>query len=530
MAENFTPVSISTFVNDTSAVVAVNNNFTAIANVLNDVLSRSGVTPNQMGSTLDMNSNQIINLPFPATPNSPARLSDITPNQTITSLILSGNNTYTGSNNFQAVTINGPLVSNYSGTSNDFQGPIALNVSTGTGYGIQINQTSSGNTANTVNLNGITVNDTVNDGSGGTAFINALGITHTYGSSAAQGARQSLSIFSQLNAPTNAGNTNRTYVGLSSTVQAASGDGGTGTGSGNSFGLFTAGQFTTQANASATNLFSMCAANFNSSALSGSSMYAKALIQLASAPSDAVAGASINAMAWLFNQGSAVKWNNAILLDNGGGLGSWPISSNGTIFLTAGGGSAALGIDFRNTSFSVASFASNSFFVSPNGTVNSGAVGGSSGVYNLIGSTSGTVSFSVPAVATFAAINAPLTLGLNGGLNGFLVLNGSSSGNVQLIPTSTGSSLTITQPTQIGSNGGANGSLTIAGSSSGSVVLSTPTTSSGLLQFASAGSFSANGAVATALTSVGPTGSHTTVQTWLTIVDNGGVTRYIPCF
>ena len=52
----------------------------------------------------------------------------------------------------------------------------------------------------------------------------------------------------------------------------------------------------------------------------------------------------------------------------------------------------------------------------------------------------------------------------------------------------------------------------------------------GLIKFGSAGSFSANNTVATVLGSVGPTGSHTTVQTWLTIVDSGGTTRYIPCF
>lgn len=50
------------------------------------------------------------------------------------------------------------------------------------------------------------------------------------------------------------------------------------------------------------------------------------------------------------------------------------------------------------------------------------------------------------------------------------------------------------------------------------------------IQFSSAPSFSANDTVATALTNVGPIGSHTTVQTWLTIVDNLGATRYIPCF
>lgn len=40
----------------------------------------------------------------------------------------------------------------------------------------------------------------------------------------------------------------------------------------------------------------------------------------------------------------------------------------------------------------------------------------------------------------------------------------------------------------------------------------------------------ANGTTATLLGSLGPTGSHTTVQTWLQIVDPAGATRYIPCF
>lgn len=52
----------------------------------------------------------------------------------------------------------------------------------------------------------------------------------------------------------------------------------------------------------------------------------------------------------------------------------------------------------------------------------------------------------------------------------------------------------------------------------------------GKVAFANAGSFSANSTTATVLGSLGPAGAHTTVQTWLTIVDNGGTTRYIPCF
>lgn len=52
----------------------------------------------------------------------------------------------------------------------------------------------------------------------------------------------------------------------------------------------------------------------------------------------------------------------------------------------------------------------------------------------------------------------------------------------------------------------------------------------GVFKFTAAGSFSANGSVATSMTSLGPAGSHTTIQTWLTIVDSAGTTRYIPCY
>lgn len=52
----------------------------------------------------------------------------------------------------------------------------------------------------------------------------------------------------------------------------------------------------------------------------------------------------------------------------------------------------------------------------------------------------------------------------------------------------------------------------------------------GVLKVGNASSFSANGAVATVLGSIGPTGSHTTVQKWLTIKDNGATVGYLPVF
>lgn len=52
----------------------------------------------------------------------------------------------------------------------------------------------------------------------------------------------------------------------------------------------------------------------------------------------------------------------------------------------------------------------------------------------------------------------------------------------------------------------------------------------GLLKFATATSMIANGAVATVLGSVGPTGASTTVRKWLSVRDSAGTQLYIPCF
>lgn len=56
---------------------ALTENFEAIAEALENTLSRDGAAPNQMGADLDMNSNRIINLPEPVSSSEPARLADL---------------------------------------------------------------------------------------------------------------------------------------------------------------------------------------------------------------------------------------------------------------------------------------------------------------------------------------------------------------------------------------------------------------------------------------------------------------------
>lgn len=102
MAENVRLNSVGNLQDTTTAQNTLNANNTLIEQAFSDVLSREGNAPNQMLSTLDMNSNQIINLPSPGTAQSPVRLVDINSTLTPTPAIISGNNVYTGSNSFTA--------------------------------------------------------------------------------------------------------------------------------------------------------------------------------------------------------------------------------------------------------------------------------------------------------------------------------------------------------------------------------------------------------------------------------------------
>jgi hypothetical protein len=75
MTITYTPSLLSNISNPTSAVTTINANETAVSSAFQSALN---VTGDSMSGTLNMNSQQIINLPAPATANSPARLQDIT--------------------------------------------------------------------------------------------------------------------------------------------------------------------------------------------------------------------------------------------------------------------------------------------------------------------------------------------------------------------------------------------------------------------------------------------------------------------
>ena len=77
MSDKVTVQTIDSLQNQTSAIQKLNSNFSVLAEKIDTLLSRDGDTPNQMESSLDMNSNRILNLPEPINNTEPVRRVDL---------------------------------------------------------------------------------------------------------------------------------------------------------------------------------------------------------------------------------------------------------------------------------------------------------------------------------------------------------------------------------------------------------------------------------------------------------------------
>lgn len=133
MGINVTLNTIGNLQDTTTAQTQLNTNNAAIQTGFSSALNTAG---DKMLGNLDMNSNQILNLPPPATINSPVRLQDITasgitltvPSVGTSGAVVgllntnktdSGNNTFTGTNSF--ATISSPNLA-FTNTSNTWSG------------------------------------------------------------------------------------------------------------------------------------------------------------------------------------------------------------------------------------------------------------------------------------------------------------------------------------------------------------------------------------------------------------------------
>src|SRR5258708_1515532 len=82
--------NVVSLIDATTAANTINANNATVQTAMDNTLSRDGTAPNKMGSNLDMNSFQVINLPAPATQNSPIRIKDLAGSATFSPLPVGG--------------------------------------------------------------------------------------------------------------------------------------------------------------------------------------------------------------------------------------------------------------------------------------------------------------------------------------------------------------------------------------------------------------------------------------------------------
>lgn len=69
--------NVGSLIDNTTATNTININSNTVQTAFDNTLSRDGSSPNQMEAVLDMNSNQILNVPAPVSGSSPLRLQDL---------------------------------------------------------------------------------------------------------------------------------------------------------------------------------------------------------------------------------------------------------------------------------------------------------------------------------------------------------------------------------------------------------------------------------------------------------------------
>lgn len=168
-------------------------------------------------------------------------------------------------------------------------------------------------------------------------------------------------------------------------------------------------------------------------------------------------------------------------------------------------------------------------------------------ISSVLGTASSSVSFGAGNGNFGASVTAGGTIATNVNNAGFLIemtAKNTSSGTgagigigaqngtatTQMMQTGTGSTSAILT----GAATGVSGALTTVTSEplyiGSNSIAGLEIDTSQIVHFTASGSFTANATTATLLGSLGPSGASTTVTKWLTIVDNGGATHYIPCF
>lgn len=352
-----------------------------------------------------------------------------------------------------------------------------------------INQSGSGSNADAgFGYNEINVTDNISS-SGNT--VNALQIFMGLNGSAVDSARQALLSTLWLVQPTSASNPNRFYVAGTNSARAVSGDGG---GAGTEKGAMFGGNDVVTLAAAATHMAACVGREMNIGCETGSSVLDKYLLSFVQLSTDAVSGSRNDSCLLFANQSGAVGWG-ASLLQMGDGINAAPLKMTGSVLIAKGSQTIANGFDFTN--------------VTCNGAI-----------------------LKAPSGSIFLGNTGNGTLGVQHADTSLNVLFCGTTKGIRFGNTASNSTIEGVDNTGVGSFQplAINGSTLALQSNGGTEVLAFDASSPPLVKFSTAGAWTANGSVATTMTSLGPTGSHTTIQEWFTVKNSSGTVRYIPAF
>jgi hypothetical protein len=247
---------------------------------------------------------------------------------------------------------------------------------------LQIYQTPSGIAAPPFEINTIQIlNDKVNVGTANNSFVEGLQLVHTYGAGSS-GGRNTLAIYSFLNALPASNNGNYNYVAAEFQAQAQVSAGGI---LGTEKGAIFASNPNVWSFSGATNLLTVTGEEIDVFALSGSSVslrFGLSIVDLA--PAGGVQGYSEDTAQIFYGGPGATNWQVGIQFGsccvNTGGA-TFPVTTTGTLIKSLAG-TVLNGVDLSAATFTGSAFKSNGFTVGQSGltTITANGTSGNQGL------------------------------------------------------------------------------------------------------------------------------------------------------
>lgn len=465
--------------------------------------------------------------------------------------------------------------------------PVVFSFTVGNSGGAQINPGSGGlkigsTGTGVVTMGGLVLGQNNNYSSSGTTFNRAINVlanpTGSFNASGGFGGFYSLSIGGDAMAATNTQGISGLKVGLGSgtgisgTRYAIHGDlniahvdslsaapahvvslftgalsvsyGGTSPNSGSSRGSFFGINPNIVLASGATNLSGLIGQETNLAIRSGASAQEKVGLQIVKTTLDRVAAGDLetDVAIRVLDQGdtSIPAWQN--IYDIGGWLAQWPASTTSTLIRARPTNGSALGakgyqvkrpfadtgLDFYRVSFTSYSARLPGLSVNPAGNLSANA---------LKISTSGATT-SLDAVLQTSSLSSIASGGTNYYAGDIVNTDDGTIFSVATVGTSPGaitgltllvagySSSPPTNPVALRNGSGASATVNLTWTAQTTLSINP----GGATVRLGSGAWSANGTVATAMSSLGPTGSHTTIQEWFVVKNASGTVRYIPAY